>query len=52
MFPYTIVFIFDGITRRYPCESYFDAVVIEDALRAKYGTASVQLWHGDVKERG
>lgn len=35
---------FDGIVRWYACESYFDAVVLKEALLLKY--PNVQIWQG------
>jgi len=33
----------DGIERQYTCESYFDALVLQDALERRYGAQHVTL---------
>lgn len=43
-FTRTVILRFDGITRNYTCESYFDAVILVDALERRYGTENVELW--------
>lgn len=43
---YTIILRHDGIDRHYPCASYFDAVVLFDALSKTY--PHVEMWAGSV----
>ena len=38
-----IILKHDGIVRQYSCESYFDAVVLQDALERRYGGDKVTL---------
>jgi hypothetical protein len=42
---YTIILRHDGIDRNYPCENYYDAVVLFDALIRRYPVA--EMWQGD-----
>ena len=39
----TVLLTHDGITRRYPCASTYDAIVLADALQRVYGAAAVQF---------
>jgi hypothetical protein len=42
---YTIILRHDGIDRHYPCENYYDAAVLFDALTRCYPVA--EMWQGD-----
>lgn len=37
---------YDGIVRWYPCDSYFDAITLEHALRVVYGPTTATIWKG------
>ena len=41
---HTVILSYDGITRHYRCDSYFDAVILADALGRVYGGAAVETW--------
>ena len=42
---HTIILRHDGIDRHYPCENYYDAVVLFAALTHRY--RFVEMWKGD-----
>lgn len=43
----TVILRFDGVVRNYPCESHFDALILQDALVRRYGAECVELWAAD-----
>lgn len=49
MHTHTVILRHDGVDRNYPCETYFDAVVLADALAHKYGSVNVELWKGSTR---
>lgn len=48
---YTVIAVQDGINRTYGCETYFDAVVLADALESSSKFRRVQIWCGSLLQR-
>ena len=47
----TVILRHDGIVRNYGCETYFDGIVLYDALERRYGAQCTELWVADRRDR-
>ena len=46
---HTVILRVDGVDRTYKCDSYFDAIVLRDALETRYGAQNVEVWNGATR---
>jgi hypothetical protein len=46
---HTTILNWQGVTRTYNCDSYFDALVLHDCLTRAYGGDAVSVWLADKR---